>query len=43
MITIEWFIDSTYQVLDEDREVLFQGTLPECESFYRLAKEGVLR
>lgn len=38
-----WLLkDSTYQVVDEDNNLMFQGSLSDCEAWIRLTIGGYL-
>ena len=38
---VRWLMDETYQVLDVD-EVVYQGSLSDCESYIRLHDGGYM-
>ena len=39
---VRFFQDSTYQVLDEADNTMFQGSLADCEAWIRLTEKGYL-
>jgi hypothetical protein len=52
-VSVEFLIDNTYQVVSEEyadwgdpnkyeRDVLFQGTLPECAAWVTLNEKGCI-
>lgn len=35
-------MDSAYEVVDEDFETMFQGSLSDCEAWIRLTEKGYM-
>lgn len=39
---VRWYIDFIYEVIDEDYNQLYKGSLSDCEAFISLTERGYL-